>query len=425
MTLLTLSLAPLVAHIISGAPHPSYLHNTRPRWHERLYQYNPTSIMWRYFLIIDRRLRARTWTPFDLAASNALFWTDKGWDGSEQMITRSLPHSTHLPSSTHAELFSAETFKSVVASLQGVQASYLFVITIVRCLSDIQYLGADRIFYPLAILGLLRLFAAPWLSNNFRYTSKVDINATPADKSIELYQVDDDSVSLDSLISLPCATSVARERYRPTSCWQSRVLRALYILILLGIWPLAFFWASPVQYIGCSFEDYTITSSFAAIVYLVLTSVSVAIHAYYFVKGKTTSTVIPCASHLWYKIYTVVLFIAMAVMSVVSLVETTKSVCGKYTTLPPVYANDVCSTGNTKVLTFDTQLNESDIIEFALKFPYAARGTVLKEGEFWVTNFSGTCLGEWTSNLRVHAMGLNIVNFTGLYDWGNGTVTEL
>ena len=154
VTLLTLSLAPLVAHIISGAPHPSYLHNTRPRWHERLYQYNPTSIMWRYFLIIDRRLRARTWTPFDLAASNALFWTDKGWDGSEQMITRSLPHSTHLPSSTHAELFSAETFKSVVASLQGVQASYLFVITIVRCLSDIQYLGADRIFYPVAILGL-------------------------------------------------------------------------------------------------------------------------------------------------------------------------------------------------------------------------------------------------------------------------------
>lgn len=36
VSLLTLSLAPLIAHIIAGAPRAFYLCKRRPKWHERL-----------------------------------------------------------------------------------------------------------------------------------------------------------------------------------------------------------------------------------------------------------------------------------------------------------------------------------------------------------------------------------------------------
>jgi hypothetical protein len=56
--ILTLCFAPLIAHVLSGAPRPSYLSPTRPTWHDQLTHYNPTSILWRYAAITDRRIRA-------------------------------------------------------------------------------------------------------------------------------------------------------------------------------------------------------------------------------------------------------------------------------------------------------------------------------------------------------------------------------
>lgn len=64
--------APLFAHIISGTPSPSYLALTRPKWYDRLCIYNPTSILWRYAVIADRRIRAKSWHHNDLAAANAI-----------------------------------------------------------------------------------------------------------------------------------------------------------------------------------------------------------------------------------------------------------------------------------------------------------------------------------------------------------------
>ena len=51
--LLTLCLAPLIAHIVAGAPRIVYLRNQRPQWHDYLVHYNPTSIGWRHFAIVD------------------------------------------------------------------------------------------------------------------------------------------------------------------------------------------------------------------------------------------------------------------------------------------------------------------------------------------------------------------------------------
>jgi hypothetical protein len=43
VSLFTLCLAPLTAHIISGAPSVPYLSHTRPKWYDHLCHYNPTS----------------------------------------------------------------------------------------------------------------------------------------------------------------------------------------------------------------------------------------------------------------------------------------------------------------------------------------------------------------------------------------------
>ena len=62
--LITLSLAPLLAHLAGGAPRTTLIDDSipKPRWHDRMCHYNPTSVLWRYYAIADRRLRSTKWT---------------------------------------------------------------------------------------------------------------------------------------------------------------------------------------------------------------------------------------------------------------------------------------------------------------------------------------------------------------------------
>jgi hypothetical protein len=87
--LLTLCLAPLVAHIFVGAPEPVVLTSTPPRWHERILHFNPTSIYWRYYVITIRLARAESWSKDETVATNAIFWVGGKlkWDGSEAIMT--------------------------------------------------------------------------------------------------------------------------------------------------------------------------------------------------------------------------------------------------------------------------------------------------------------------------------------------------
>lgn len=123
ISLFTLGLAPLIVHIISGVPSPSYLDNRRPRWHDQIVLCNPISILWRYAAIINRRIRFEAWNNIEIAATNALFWTPQGWDGTESMIQRCLPYATHLPHKARVDFVSLEMVKNVVVFLQGVQAA--------------------------------------------------------------------------------------------------------------------------------------------------------------------------------------------------------------------------------------------------------------------------------------------------------------
>src|SRR5579871_1490129 len=93
-SLITLCLVPLVTHIVVAIPTIVCLQAKRPRWHDKIGLYNPTSILWHYFAIADRRIRSKDWEPYDLAAANIYFWVDDGWDGSEKRVETSRPFCT-------------------------------------------------------------------------------------------------------------------------------------------------------------------------------------------------------------------------------------------------------------------------------------------------------------------------------------------
>jgi hypothetical protein len=96
----------------------------------------------------------------DMAATNALFWTLKGWDGSEDMVTWAAPHCSHYPESPRVEVLSFTMLKTLIITLQGVAAVYSLVGALVGSDTFMVEMSVDLIFFPLAILGLLRLCAA-------------------------------------------------------------------------------------------------------------------------------------------------------------------------------------------------------------------------------------------------------------------------
>jgi hypothetical protein len=107
----------------------------------------------------------------DLAASNAKFWTGHGWDGSESILQASREFCAQLPRTRRNELFSASTATTVVVILQGLQRVYELNMGILGGRGYSLTVALDYIFVPLAVLGLLRLSAAPWLTDHYAYAS--------------------------------------------------------------------------------------------------------------------------------------------------------------------------------------------------------------------------------------------------------------
>ncbi|KAK4442027.1 hypothetical protein QBC34DRAFT_419355 [Podospora aff. communis PSN243] len=241
MTLFTLCLAPIIAHIIAGAPEPTYLCRSRPKWHERMCIYSPFTILWRYAAITDRRIRALHWSPSDLAAANAIFWTSHGWDGSEEMAARSVQYCVRLPDHSRMTLFSSDSIKTIIVTLQGIQAIFLNGPQAYKTGGNVGFIAQwhagvsfGNITSVLALYGLLRLFAAFWITDEFSYVSLDDIPLAASrawaisSDSLQIQTTETDVELLvqsqhdgDQLKMLPT-------RFMPTSIW-SRIFRFAYV----------------------------------------------------------------------------------------------------------------------------------------------------------------------------------------------------
>ncbi|KAK0638557.1 hypothetical protein B0T16DRAFT_462327 [Cercophora newfieldiana] len=342
LSLITLCLAPLIAHIVAGAPEPTYLCRRRPKWHERMCIYSPISILWRYAAITDRRIRALDWSPSDMAAANAIFWTSSGWNGSEEMAARSVYFCARLPDKARMTLFSSDSIKTLIITLQGVQAVFV---------SDSSIYGQDAkasmayylsgaslgtIFSSLSLFGLLRLFAAFWITDEFSYVAIEDI---PLGMS-RVWAISSDSLQMqpsrDGEPLFPSNTSPkfngtgegSPGRFRPTSWW-SRIFRFLYMFIFAAFCLLCL--TSLLMMQGDEVH-LSATGAMGVVTLAVYPVLVVFIYTYYAARYGCKSTLIPCMGRTWYKVLTAVIFLSWTVFPILSAIETRRTPCGKYTT---------------------------------------------------------------------------------------------
>ncbi|KAH6660369.1 hypothetical protein BKA67DRAFT_49621 [Truncatella angustata] len=381
IALFTLGLAPLVAHILSGAPRPSYLHHDRPQWHDVICHYNPASILWRYAAITDRRIRSRNWGPVDIAASNAIFWTPKGWNGSENMLERALPYATRLPEGPMVRLLSLEMLKTVIVFLQGIQAvtSILGNFT-----STGDYTTMDAVsglFIPIGACGLLRLCAALWLTDDFHFAISDESPKSTQPPSLKSYGTGLSTGSVDSLSCEPYH-KLLPPMPEDFHIWYSRAFRMFFMMPIAGCFALDILFISPLVGTFGRKGIFTTTSWLLGAYYLTLLAPTVFILGYYFGTGPLRTTIIPCISKLWYKVYCIFVAVFTIVLIAVAAIEMRKTFCGKYTSLTPDFEHP-CATGSQRIFTVGQDNDDTFAIAQGLK----------GDGRFTVANFTGTCLG--------------------------------
>jgi len=363
ISLLTLCFAPLIAHILAGAPQPIYLCKTRPRWHDYLCIYSPISIAWRYAAITDRYIRTRRWNAQDMAAANAIFWVSSDkvdnksgatvetghWDGTEEMAAKSDQYITATSPTTHARILSGEFIKTAIVTLQGVQAIYVFVGGIVG-ITKMPRFALDTLFFAAAFLGLLRLCAAFWLTSEYAYIVRGDKSEPFSNnKQIPRDEIprDDGGEAQDE----PLTGSPNRRRVRPPSFWLSRVFRFLYIIPVFAFWFITLLFLIPGPWQGSNYKDgrpFTLTVIIGAI-YIVLFFFAIIVIYGYYSWHLNTSTIIPCVDKVWYKVLVTVGFVALIPLLVVSAMETRKTRCGVYTTAGEERDDYICGVLNSTV----------------------------------------------------------------------------
>ena len=389
VSLLTLCFSPLLAHVVAGAPHPTCLSRNRPSWHDRLCHYNPVSILWRYGAITDRRVRARAWCPANMAAANAIFWTGAGWDGSEEMAARSVLYCISLPEQARLSLFSWSAIKTAIVTIQGVQA----VVTITGSIFarwDLLNSGfsIDTAFLPISILGLLRLYAAFWLTDDFNYVMRDDVLLQALSDPYLEYSPSLSSVGFvgmrDATRLLDPGLTPRDYHFRPSTYWPSRVFRGFFVANIIAILGAAIFTVIPVAGYHRIFSATVCVVSIGGLVFLAIT---VAIYSYYLIRcSGFKSTVIPCISTAWYKTCTALVFTWLLAIAVVSAIETRRTPCGRFTTVSERLDSTLCP----GLMNVGPGFN-STVFGLAASSPNHL--AVQNDGWFLVVGFTGTCQG--------------------------------
>jgi hypothetical protein len=348
-TLFTLCLAPLIAHIYAGVPKIVHLSRDKPHWRHRLGLYNPTTILWRYFAIADRRIRARHWDAAELCAVNVYFWTPQGWDGSEAMPQKSREYCVALPDDTHATFFSGSTVQTLIVTLQGANALYILTLGLVPngAFSTSAVVSVGTVFFFLTVFGLLRLIASFWLTDDFTYVNPEDLQ--PDQATVIAEDPKSNASSRKTKLSevrnhpnygvLDIPESRIREHYMSPNSWKSWLFRVLFLLPIIGLILFCIFYLAPIGP-GNSGHWLTLSEFILILFYLFFLFTSTIIYMVYFVRGQTTTTILPCVSSVWYQLYTGVLLAMTLVLIIITSIETRMTACGYYATWPSYH--DYC-----------------------------------------------------------------------------------
>lgn len=271
-----------------------------------------------------------------MAASNAIFWDGYHWDGSEEMIQRSRDLCIRAPKHHHIDPLSGSTIVTIIVTLQGVQAIYSIIYgSVSPTASYSASVAISTIFYPLASLSLLRLPAALWLTNDYAYRHNEDWDL-PGGSEIELGpNVGKQSESAPALIVRPTMSSMSGpidpDRFHNHRTWPSIILRSFYLIMVMGLLALCLYeLLSEVGYATQS--PWTATNFTLVLTFLLFLAVTTGILLAYIILDRCRTTIIPCITATWYKVYTGLLFAAMFTVFVLAAIESRKSPCGAYTT---------------------------------------------------------------------------------------------
>lgn len=250
------------------------------------------------------------------------------------VIERAAAYCAHLPEHPHAELISSTMMKTVIAVAQGVGAIYPLVNLLAHTGTYVggyvNLLGIDTVFTPVAIFGLLRLFAARWLTEDYVYTQRSDIQMKTLPSA-----PDNETSSTEHLISSrPASPMNLIARYRPTSYWPSRVFRTVYALILLLFWGINALYIIPLNPAANTHGRYLTATMFTtATLYFYLLTTTFLLFLYYFARGRSTTTIIPCISSPLYRLYSYCFFLGCLALIAIASIETNQYPGGGYTSV--------------------------------------------------------------------------------------------
>ena len=390
ISILTLCLTPLLVHISAGYPSIVIIRGRGPSFIQRLCHLNPTSIFWRYYAIADRRVRSKCWTEADMAASNSAFWTGHGWDGSEEMMVKSRPVCTRKPHLNRVPLLSLSAFKTLIVAVQGVQAIQLLVTDAMHGSMDIT---TTTVFFPLAILGLQRLWASLWLADHSDYeyansetweptaplstlapenthvpptprqpiqpwtlssatkyldhceSSSAERSTEASHKSVASYSAlapEDPLATAVHLLEAADKTIPLPDLYAQNS-WRGIVVTILCVALpsTLLVYTLYFV-----------ILDYALAAAVTAsivafqVLYTMVMVVTTMTLGFCIIRGQRNTTIIPVFHMLWYKIYTVVLLTTILSALVISALEIRRMPCGIYTGWPRQFDAFHCRYGS-------------------------------------------------------------------------------
>jgi hypothetical protein len=328
LSLLTLAFAPLVAHIFVGVARPIILSGEIP-WQERVCHYNPTSIFWRYFAITDRRCRAKEWTRYDLAATNAVFWDGKHWDGSVHILMRKKHEATYLPSRNRISWASGSVLHTLIVTLQGIQAVYVVVY---NSTDDDAVSGhpISYVFFPLAILGLLRLPAALWLTAEYGYRECEDLALQNVCDEVEMNLLSQERAP-------PIDDTLISRQFHPQRSWRGIAVRAGFLGVLLLLTATI---VSDLLRDRGPATKHTLSAVLTGIYYLFFLVCTTSFFLISLWQKQDDTTVIPWIDTQTYKVYTSSLFLLSVVYVVVTALETRRTACGLYTTIHAEWGRD-------------------------------------------------------------------------------------
>lgn len=346
ITLLTVCLAPLITHIAFGYGNVVLLMDQHPRLLDRLTQFNPITIIWRYYAIVDRRIRAHDWDRADMAASNVIFWDGRGWDGSERLMLESRRWVTKLPPKTRIDWISSSTLATLAMTIQGVGA--------VATLAHFRYAkwngapdGLPTIFNVLALLSFARLPAFLWLSdeNGFEAVKgRVPIANDKQHTDLEWVCIDS-NVSLDyCLQSIPSADTSEivhshelESRLKSNNIFAARLWQVFGLIAALC--PGVGVYLTTISLGPSPFIIITSLSSLCLSMYYAVLCVSaLLIFVYHILKGQAGNTALPCMNSTWYKWLNVLMILLAVLMFVTNALETKILPNGKtstYSITPP------------------------------------------------------------------------------------------